>query len=316
MTIGEKIRTLRQENHLTQESLAQKLGVSAPAVSKWEQNITAPDISLLPLLADVFTVTTDELLSAGRHKTVSGYKSYRERLLAIYEEGGTEADFQKAAAAYEDVLLHGEPDTVDYLMYGYLYNCRIHRDADMAMRYYEKALECGKESRGMRWFQVHQQITLLQCMMGHGDQAVARWKKWYEDEPENIQACLSVIWALYHSNQAQAALPYLEKAKQLAPNDPAVLYAVGEILGGDHGLGHYEDAIPYWDQSFALNDNQADPLFSKAAAYERMGDYQAAIDEYQYICHWLEEKGYDTGVETRFPEEKVRELTEKLGKKE
>ena len=312
MNIGEKIRTLRQESHMTQDALASKLGVSAQVVSKWEQNTTAPDISLLPDIAEVFSVTTDELLSAGRHKTASGYMNYRNRLLAIYEEGGTEQDFQKAAKAYEDMILHGDPDTDDYLMYGYLYNCRARRDMDMAMRYYEKALEHGKENRDWSWFKAHQQITLLQCMMGQGDQAVARWKEWYQEESENVQACLSVIWALYHTNRAEEAVPYLEQAKQLAPDDPAVLYAIGDVLGGEHGLGRYQEAIPYWDKAFALNNDYADALFSKAAAYEQLGKYAAAIEEYEKICQWLAEKGYDAGVETQFPEEKIRELKVKL----
>ena len=312
MNIGEKIRTLRQESHLTQDALASQLGVSAQAVSKWEKNITAPDISLLPEIAEVFAVTTDELLSAGRHKTNSGYKHYRNRLLAIYEEGGSDQDFQKAAKAYEDVILHGDPDTDDYLMYGYLYNCRVRRDIDMAMRYYEKALEHGEDSRDWSWFKAHQQITLLQCMMGQGDQAVARWKGWYQEEPENVQACLSVILALYHANRAEEALPYLDKAEQLAPNDPAVLYAIGDVLGGEHGLGRYQEAMTYWDRAFALNNDYADVLFSKAAAYEQLGDFAAAVEEYRKICQWLSEKGYDAGVETQFPEEKIRVLTAKL----
>ena len=312
MNIGEKIRTLRQESHMTQDALASQLGVSAQAVSKWEKNITAPDISLLPDIAEVFAVTTDELLSAGRHKTTSGYKHYRNRLLAIYEEGGSDQDFRKAAKAYEDVILHGDPDTDDYLMYGYLYNCRVRRDIDMAMRYYEKALEHGEGTRDWSWFKAHQQITLLQCMMGQGDQAVARWKGWYQEEPENVQACLSVIWALYHANRAEEALPYLDKAEQLAPNDPAVLYAIGDVLGGEHGLRRYQEAMTYWDRAFALNNDYADVLFSKAAAYEQLGDYAAAVEEYRKLCQWLSEKGYDAGVETQFPEEKIRELTAKL----
>lgn len=312
MNIGEKIRKLRQESHMTQEALACQLGVSAQAVSKWEQNITAPDISLLPDIAEIFSVTTDELLSAGRHKTVSGYQNYRARLLAIYEESGTDQDFQKAAKAYEDVILHGDPNTEDYLMYGYLYNCRIRRDMDMAMRYYEKALEHGKERRDWSWFKVHQQITLLQCMMGHGDQAVTRWKEWYREEPENVQACLSVFWALYHANRAEEALPYLEQSERLAPDDPAVLYAIGEVLGGSRGLGRYKEALSYWDRAFALNNDYVDVLFSKASAYEQMGDYESAIEEYQRICDWLQQKGYDAGVETHFPDEKIQELTLKL----
>lgn len=312
MTIGERIKQLRQGNHMTQEALARELNISCQAVSKWEQGLTAPDISLLGAIAECFQVTTDELLGAGRYKEASGYKTYRARLLAVYEEGGTEEDFQKAAAAYEDIILHGEPDTEDYMMYGYLYHCRVRQDADMAMRYYEKALAHGNETRDWRWFQTHQQITLLLCRMGRGDEAVNRWKAWYGEEPENVQACLAVIWALYHSGRSDEALPYLKKAEQLAPEDVSVLCAVGDVLGGEGGMGRYHEALAYWDKAIKLNDNYADARFSKAYAYEQMGEYQMALEEYRSICVWLQQHGYDIGVETQFPEQKIRELTTRL----
>ena len=62
-TIGNRIAKLRKENRLNQETLAEKLGVSAQAVSKWENDQSCPDISLLPLLANTFGITVDELLT-------------------------------------------------------------------------------------------------------------------------------------------------------------------------------------------------------------------------------------------------------------
>lgn len=61
MTIGEKIKTLRKSKELSQESLANALGVSFQAVSKWETNITVPDISLIPPIASFFGVSIDEI---------------------------------------------------------------------------------------------------------------------------------------------------------------------------------------------------------------------------------------------------------------
>lgn len=58
---GERIAAYRKERGLTQEGLAQKLGVTNQAVSKWESDQCCPDIMLLPALADVFGVSLDEL---------------------------------------------------------------------------------------------------------------------------------------------------------------------------------------------------------------------------------------------------------------
>ena len=62
-TIGSRIAKLRKGKGLTQEELAAKLGVSAQAVSKWENDISSPDISLLPQLVRILGVTADELLT-------------------------------------------------------------------------------------------------------------------------------------------------------------------------------------------------------------------------------------------------------------
>ncbi len=66
ITIGQKISALRKEKGLTQEGLAEKLGVSPQAVSKWENDVSCPDIMLLPKLAELFGVTTDEILGCQR----------------------------------------------------------------------------------------------------------------------------------------------------------------------------------------------------------------------------------------------------------
>ena len=62
MTIGERIKELRNKNGLTQEKLADQLGVSYQAVSKWECNISIPDVSLIEPLTKLFRITADELL--------------------------------------------------------------------------------------------------------------------------------------------------------------------------------------------------------------------------------------------------------------
>ena len=62
MNIGKQILELRKQKNITQEELAAELGVTATAVSKWENGYTLPDILMLGALADFFKVTTDELL--------------------------------------------------------------------------------------------------------------------------------------------------------------------------------------------------------------------------------------------------------------
>ena len=69
-TIGKRIAELRKNKSLKQENLAEMLGVSGQAVSKWENDQSCPDISLLPQLAQILGVTVDELLS-GKKEEIS-----------------------------------------------------------------------------------------------------------------------------------------------------------------------------------------------------------------------------------------------------
>lgn len=71
MNIGNNIAALRKEKGITQEELAKILGVSAQAVSKWENNSSCPDVALLTDIADYFGVTVDALLRASEDEITS-----------------------------------------------------------------------------------------------------------------------------------------------------------------------------------------------------------------------------------------------------
>lgn len=65
-TMGTFISALRKANGMTQQELADRLGVSNKAVSRWERDETAPDLSLIPAIAEIFGITCDELLKGQR----------------------------------------------------------------------------------------------------------------------------------------------------------------------------------------------------------------------------------------------------------
>ena len=61
-TLGMMIASLRKENGMTQLDLAEKMGVTDKAVSKWERDISCPDVNTIPKLAEVFGISVDELM--------------------------------------------------------------------------------------------------------------------------------------------------------------------------------------------------------------------------------------------------------------
>ena len=62
--IGSIISTLRKEKNMTQSELANKMNVTDKAVSKWERNISCPDINSIPKLAEILDVSVEEVLNA------------------------------------------------------------------------------------------------------------------------------------------------------------------------------------------------------------------------------------------------------------
>ena len=86
-SMGNRISKYRKEKGLTQEELAAKLGVSSQAVSKWENDASCPDISLLPQLCRALGITTDELLTGNNNEVklvpVEQRKSLDELTLRI-----------------------------------------------------------------------------------------------------------------------------------------------------------------------------------------------------------------------------------------
>jgi transcriptional regulator with XRE-family HTH domain len=69
-TLGKRIAENRKRLGMTQDALAEKLGITAQAVSKWENDQSCPDITMLPRLCDIFGITTDELLGREQAKPV------------------------------------------------------------------------------------------------------------------------------------------------------------------------------------------------------------------------------------------------------
>ena len=92
MSIGATIKKLRRDKNITQEQLAEMLGISTNAVSQWECDKTAPDISHLPVLANIFEVSADVLLEIdiAKSKKQSEIKEFTTKYAELHSQGKTE----------------------------------------------------------------------------------------------------------------------------------------------------------------------------------------------------------------------------------
>lgn len=117
MMLNDVIRTRRQALGLTQEGLAERLGVSAPAVNKWEKAIHYPDITLLPALARVLGVDLNTLLSFQEDITEREIGLF---LNQVYETAGTEGVAAAFSLARDKLREFPNSDLLAYSLAGLL----------------------------------------------------------------------------------------------------------------------------------------------------------------------------------------------------
>lgn len=101
MKIGQVIRKYRKSKNMTQEEMANRLGVTAPAVNKWENEVSFPDITLLAPIARLLGITADELLSFHEELTNEEIGNIIRELDNIFKEKSYEEAFQWAKEKLE-----------------------------------------------------------------------------------------------------------------------------------------------------------------------------------------------------------------------
>ena len=87
MSIGTNIKRIRREKGITQEKLAELLGLTPSAVSQWETDRVLPDITQLPMLCSIFDVTSDEILGISNDSKMQEIDRITDEAYTLIDEG-------------------------------------------------------------------------------------------------------------------------------------------------------------------------------------------------------------------------------------
>lgn len=135
LNLGSAVKRLRIDHSVTQEELAEYLGISFQAVSKWETGTTLPDITLLPKLAAFFGVRIDELFSVNHEDEL-------ERIdLMLRRETMTDRNYSYAKRILDGILQENPGDVDAVKRYAKVYLAKTNTDLLTAGRMLEKAME-------------------------------------------------------------------------------------------------------------------------------------------------------------------------------
>lgn len=174
MDFGTNLKQLRKEKNLTQEELAECLGVSPQTVSKWENNLSMPDISALPVMADYFGISLDSLLLHNADQRDKEMKDFAKHIHELADSGNMAEAYTTLKEAMGKWALSA---SMNHLMSWAAYQLSKEKDGEMrqqllkeALMYADRAirLDCGETARTAQ-----AKMTKCFCMVDLGRRAEA-----------------------------------------------------------------------------------------------------------------------------------------------
>ncbi len=143
MTFGQIMKDLRRKHDMTQEGLAETLGITGQAVSRWENDLAMPDISLLPVLANLFDVTTDYLLGVD----ITQKESKINGILRRSTQKGKEGHHMEAVEIIREGLkdFPGSYKLMYWLMFHLHFGANAHPDAEERKKLLREPISLGEK---------------------------------------------------------------------------------------------------------------------------------------------------------------------------
>ena len=280
------LKKLRLEKKLTQEQVADILGVGSQTISRWECNTTYPDVMLLPEIAKLYCVTVDDLFKAES----SAYENYAQRLASVYEMTRDPEDFIRADFEFKKLMKKGECSAEDLRTYGIIYHFMMYYSMNKAIELFDKVLDDSSNVNTEVFWKTKNQKMLLYSQIGKSKDNISDCLKEFNEDSSVVGNWRYLILAYMSDNDYKGAYECFNKAIKKFPDD-AILYT----LGGDicRKIGQHNEALLYWDKSIELDSSCLDAKYSKTNYYEEIGEYNKCYALLLEIIEELKSAGLD-----------------------
>ena len=284
--IGTQIRNFRLRASMTQEMLAEKLNVTAQTISKWENQISCPDITLLPELTAVLGMTLDELFQTST-------ETHLRRIERMLEHEISDQDFSYAYKELKQACCAEETRPQALQLLSELHLRKAEELMKLASDYAKQALE-------LEPFDKHNHSLLNIASNAHvwdwcateHSEYISYYKKFTQAHPEYAMGYEWLISNLIEDHRLPEAEEVLEKMKAHQDECHLHLYK-GWIL---YKSGKHAEAEECWNQMILLDPSWLSYSF-RGDIYASIGQYDKAIacfkkadeleDSPKYTDNWL-----------------------------
>ena len=293
MELGKKIKSLRIQKGVTQEVLAEKLGVTYQAVSKWENEQTLPDINLLPEISIYFGITIDELFEMSEESQLERIQNmlWDERVLSkddfIYAERFL-TEYTKTSKKEKKQIAEG------YRLLSELYNHRAASD-------HEKAVECAKLSLSYVAENKDAHCNLVEASKGAIDDwnfknhhsLISYYQEFTKKNPNYWSGYLYLMDNLLEDYRLDEAREELEKFKKVRP-----CYLVKQYEGRIYYLeGKTQEAFQCWNQMVEENPSEWLAFSCRGHNFAKLARYEEAIPDLRKACELQPKPRYTDNYE-------------------
>lgn len=283
------LKRLRTAKNLTQEQAAEALGVSAQTVSRWECDITLPDVMVLPKIAALYCVTIDDLYK----ETSNVYENYASRLLSVFESSHRVEDFMQAYVEYRTLLKSGDYTVNDLRSYGILHQYMMQVCREKAEEYFDRVIKIGPAEDPETYWSTRRQKGYFLWETGRNQENIDALLPMVEGGSNELQEWICLIQAYTFAKNYDAAWAWVKKAESKFPESAILHIYAGDLL---RAVKRYDEAFVHWKRALALEPEWCDAAYAMASCYEEMGDYDNACFLYHQIADDLESRGFDSEV--------------------
>ena len=294
--LASNLRKLRLDKHLTQEQAADKLGVSAQSVSRWETAVSLPDVMLLPEIARLYGVLVDDLFKP----SPKGYANNALRLLAVYERSHKPEDFLAAAEEFEKLIRTDTATADDWRSYGVIHEYMMTYCISKALACYDRAVELSKPDDPEMFHRTRRQKIQLRCRIGQAEECIREQEAAAREHPDDPAFRVDLAHALFDGGQTERALHVCEEALTSFPEEGLLHVYAGDAC---RKLKRYDEAFAHWEAAVRLDGKFLDAMYSMAFCREELGQYDQALPLWEDIARRLAARGLE--IEAQWPREKA-----------